>query len=165
MFDHVADVEGIDGENNKEPWKDRHVWCPLQAVLRILQQTPHEAIGCCIPKPRKLKADSVMIAPEILADAATIKVGSTAGKTCFTIILNEERPINFRKQHTPFFRAANVSPRIKRAMFIQEKPPITIMIVVSQDVKTLKTITNTSQGIDDNTSTSRISKLSIHPPK
>ncbi len=40
MFDHVADVvEGIDGENNKEPWKDRHVWCLLQAVLRILQQT------------------------------------------------------------------------------------------------------------------------------
>lgn len=33
MFDHVADVvEGIDGENNKEPWKDRHVWCPLQAA-------------------------------------------------------------------------------------------------------------------------------------
>ncbi len=49
---------------------------------------PREAIGCCTPRPKKLKEDSISIASAIFMLAATITVEIALGIICvFTIFI------------------------------------------------------------------------------
>ena len=123
-------------------------------------------MGCWIPSPRKERDDSVMMALAMAAVAAVMIVGNTDGSTCFNMTVMELTPMNFA--YCTYSRSfeLNTSDRTRRAIGIQEKIPMTKMMEKRPFLKKmLTTVTITIHGIDWNTSTIRIRRLSTTPPK
>ena len=78
--------------------------------------------------PRKLKADSVRIAPPIPSVATTYTGDKALGKTCRKIILLFGNPMAFAARTYSLFLMLNISALTRRAIPIQFVRPMTIMI-------------------------------------
>ena len=119
-----------------------------------------------IPMPRKLKEDSVMIALEILVVAAIMIVGSTEGMRWRKIIFNSGTPEKSAYKTYSLSLMDMISARTSRAISIQEKKPMTIIMELKPCLKKiLMTVTRISQGMDWSTSTKRIRMASTIPPR
>ena len=134
--------------------------------MAVVKVWPQLGVGCCTPKPRKLRLDSVMIAPAKPNVAATTTGPMTLGRMWRKIMRWVGTPNATAAVTKSRLRKVRNWPRTRRVMPGQPKMPMMIMMLKILGGKTDATVMiNKKVGKHMIMSVIRMITLSTVPPR
>ena len=127
---------------------------------------PHDGVGGWMPRPRKDRVDSAMIAAATPSVAATMIGASAFGRMCLRMIRMSLAPMARAASTNSRARSCRKDARTRRAVVIHERRPSTITItpIVMPLKKTPSRMSTKSRGNANIMSAKRMRTLSIHRP-